>query len=260
MRASLLFVLAAAAAVLLRAERVPRSEPNDWFASLIAADQAAEQHDHSGEAAPKAEHLCCHRLAFNIDPAGGTDLMHTVVPYNFWWRSGATLISVAPELDAPAERMLEIGDHGLLLDFRARSRIFIRIQCAYACCIEGAEFMTPRAAAPLDVLAGNAAGHEEWPFVFDRAAALPPGVIEVGVDNDVVRRSEYMWTRNTHHDRAFHEHTRRGALHMCDHTGAGLWIRVDSVTRNEATLAELDVCFVDHSLALGWDTGLCEEY
>lgn len=246
--AALLVALAAAAT----GEHRPRAEPNAWFLDLVIADQQHDSHDHSGAVARRENHTCCHRMPFDEDPLARTLLQHVQVPYNHWWRPAATLISsVAPELDAPSDRLLSIGEYGLTLDFRQHSRLYVRLQCAFPCCLEAAEIIIPGAAEHLSVAAGNATYTvESWRL--DREALVPKGYRLLDGLGQRRSRHEAMWRHAGERDRL------RG-LKLCDYSAEGLWIRVDSPSRIEAALAEIDVCFVHHNMALGWETDLCEE-
>ncbi len=222
-----------------------RAEPSEWFLDLILDD---DSHDHSGKTAERQNHTCCHRLAFVEDPLTGDDLFHIHVPYNHWWSSGATMFSLATELNGPSDRMLPLGDAGLVLDFRQRSRLWLRFQCAYPCCLEAAEFILPPGAPHLGLLAGNATQYTASPRSVNRDAM---GTRRLGAQFQREVRQEEVW--DTHGD------TRIEQLTMCDYDTKGMWIRMDSVNRIEAALAELDVCFVHHDMAMAWDNGLCEE-
>jgi hypothetical protein len=249
-----LLALAAALvmAVAASGERRTRADPNGWFSDLVAADDA---HDHSGEAAVRRDFLCCHRMAFDEDPSDpGEKLLTGIdVPYNYWWRRGSTLLSVAPTLDEPAARTLKLGDPGIELDFVAHSRLYVRLQCAYPCCIEAVEVLAPPGAQPLLIMGGNAT-HEIDPWRLDRSTMLPPGTVALGGGrwSQGANLHEMLWADQKYTDRL-------GALQLCDHATTGAWISIDSPSRIRAALTELDVCFVHHDVVADWDTGLCSE-
>lgn len=227
-----------------------RADPNGWFADVIAED---EEHDHSGETEPHPDRLCCHRMAFDEDPLSKDSLRGIDVPYNYWWRTGATLISVAPTLEEPAQRMVTIGEAGLVLDFREHSRLYVRLQCAFPCCLEAAEILIPDGAESVIVLAGNAS-HEVHPWRLDRSTIMPKGYVILGGGRWGARNlHEMMWADKVYTDRLH-------ALQLCDHATTGTWIQIDSPSRIVAVLAELDVCFVHHDMYLDWDTDLCNEF
>lgn len=249
-RAVFLFVIVV---VVCAAKRRARAEPSAWFAELILEDQQTGDHDHSGSTLERHNHTCCHQIAFNEDPTTGDDLMHVQVPYNHWWLSGATMFSLATDLDEPSPRMLPISREGISLDFRQRSRLYLRIQCAYPCCLEGAEFIVPHGAPKLELLASNMSGFQRTPWVVDRQASLPKNVILLGDYITLDMRQEVVWYVRRPDD------TRIQRLEMCDYDSTGMWIQIDSTNRIEAALAELDVCFVHHDMAMAWDNGLCEE-
>lgn len=251
MRAFLLLVSAAAIVVTVvnAAQMRSRALPNGWFSELIAADT---DHDHSGSAKERVNHTCCHRMSFDEDPLSGEMLGGVRVPYNYWWRRGATLLSLSPTLDEPASRLLTLGDAGIELDFTQHSRLYLRLQCAFPCCLEAAEIVVPDGATTLTVLAGNAT-HQVDPWRLDRSKLLPPGTVAIGGGRWSARNlHEMMWA-----DQVWT--SRLDALQLCDHATTGTWIRIDSPSRIKAALTEIDVCFVHHDMVANWDTALCEE-
>lgn len=239
--------------VVAAARIVSRTEPSDWFTQLILEDQRTGDHDHSGSTQERHNHTCCHRITFSEDPVSGDDLVHVSVPYNHWWQSGATLFALVADPGGESPRMLALGRDGLMLDFRQHARLYLRIQCAYACCLEGAAFMLPPGAPRLDLLAQNASGFSAAPRPVARGSRFPPGAYVLGGHVAAAVHQEVLW------DTADARHTRLEQLHMCDYDAAGMWLRMDSINRIEAALAELDVCFVHHDMAMAWDNGLCEE-
>lgn len=228
-----------------------RADPNGWFADLVAADA---DHDHSGDAAPRPDHLCCHRMAFDEDPLSGDRLANVQVPYNYWWRTGSTLLSVSPSLDEPAARMLDLGNPGLMLNLVDHSRLYLRLQCAFPCCLEAIEILAPDGAAPLVITAGNAT-HEAEPWRLNRTTLIPPGFVSsVGSErwSESHGLHELLWADKDYTDRL-------SALRLCDHATTGTWIRIDSPSRVWAAVTELDLCFVHHDLFADWETNLCSE-
>lgn len=218
---------------------------------LVLEDQQHDSHDHSGAANVHENHLCCHQMNFDEDFSTQEMLAHVNVPYNYWWRSGATLLSVAPTLDEPGQRLVEIGDHGLVLDLKTHSRLYVRLQCAFPCCLEAAEIIVPDGAEPLIVVAGNSTVTQQ-PRVFNRAEHIPPGSLMIGDKYGSQKVNELMWAEKQYNKRL-------DALQLCDYTAQGLWIQIDSPSRIVAAMANVDVCFVDHDMALDWDTNLCIE-
>jgi len=236
--------------VLLAAARRQRAEPNDWFADLIAEDA---MHDHSGELVVRHNHTCCHKLGFDHDPVADTALTHVEVPYNHWWRTGATLVAVAPDLESPSPRMIAIGEAGLVLDFRARSRLYVRLQCAYPCCLESAFVLMPDGAVEPLIAAGNATVGPRAPWRHDPLAALAAqGYVLLGDHYKGAHQHEVFWAERTFTSRI-------DALQLCDTDATGLWIQIDSPQRVVASLLSVDVCFIHHDMVLSWETTLCEE-
>lgn len=223
-----------------------RAEPNDWFSAVVAEDAAA--HDASGIAASRPDALCFQRVAFNEDPTLALDdLRHVQVPYNYWWRRGSMMLSISHELDAPAERLLSIGEHGITLDFRQHSRVYVRIQCAFPCCLEAVELLAPEGAQPLVVRGANLT-HTVAPRPVKRTT-VPPGWV---VFNPREPTQQMTWS-DTRYERRIDRQT------LCDHSTEGTWLEIDSPSRIEATLVELDMCFVHHAMDADWDTHLCSE-
>lgn len=223
-----------------------RADANDWFADVVAEDDAA--HDSSGAAAHRPDALCFQRVTFNEDPTLALDdLRHAQVPYNYWWRRGSMMLSVSHELDAPAERLLNIGEHGIMLDFREHSRVYVRIQCAFPCCLEAVELLAPEGAQPLLVRGANMT-HSVSPRPVKKTV-LPPGWV---VFNPHEPTQQLTWS-----DRRYERRIDRQTL--CDHASEGAWLEIDSPSRIEATLVELDMCFVHHAMEADWDTHLCSE-
>lgn len=234
--------------VALVVGRRQRSEPNGWFIDLIVEDQQHDSHDHSGSAAPRENHTCCHRLAFDTDPTTGDLLEQSHVPYNHWWRSAAMLVSLSPNMNGPSERLVELDALGMKLDFRTHSVLYVRMQCAFPCCLEAASILIPDAAHDLIVSAGNVT-HEVKAWRLDRLTHLPPGY-------------HYVANHNSHHEamwRVPNTLDRLSGLQLCDTDATGMWMRLESTSRIEATLAEVDICFIHHDMVLGWETDLCEE-
>ena len=228
-----------------------RAQPNNWFLELVIEDQQSDSHDHSGVATVQNNTLCCHQMNFDEDFSTHDMLAHVSVPYNHWWRSGATLISIASTLEEQGQRLIEIGDHGLVLDFKTHSRLYVRLQCAFPCCLEAAEIIVPDGAEPLLIVAGNFSTTVK-PWEFDRNAQLSPGSIMIGDRYGSQKVVELMWADKLYNNRI-------NALQLCDYTTEGMWIQIDSPSRIVAAMPTVDVCFVDHSMALNWDTNLCNE-
>lgn len=247
-----LIVIAVCLLAVAAATRRQRSEPNDWFIDLVLQDQQNSAHDHSGETTERRNHTCCHSMPFDLDLTATERLRNTAVPYNYWWRKGATLISVSPTLDEPANRMLTLGDAGIVLDFVEHSRLYVRLQCAFPCCIEAAEILMPEGAAPLRIVGGNSTVSVE-PWRFDPRTVLPPGKVAVGGGRFSNRNlDQRLWA-----DRIYSN--RLDALQLCDHATDGAWIEIESPSRVKAGLTEIDVCFVHHDMVADYDSGLCEE-
>ena len=247
----LLLLLTVATVTAETAQHRQRAEPNEWFVDLVLEDQQHDSHDHSGSAALRENHTCCHRLALDEDPGTGDKLEHTRVPYNHWWRPAATLLSVSNDLDLTAERLVVLNEFGAALDFREHSVLYVRMQCAFPCCLEAADVIIPGGAEALHVSAGNATYTiESWRL--DISAQIPAGYRVFDGLGQWRSRHQAMWRQPNERDRI-------SGLWLCDMDARGLWIRFESPSRIEASLAELDVCFVHHDMALGWDSDLCEE-
>ena len=147
---------------------------------------------------------------------------------------------------------MTLGAAGIEMDFTEHSRLYLRLQCAFPCCLEAAEILAPEGAEPLRVLGGNAT-HQVDPWRLDRAKMLPPGKVAIGGGRWSARNlHEMMWADQVWTNRL-------DALQLCDHATTGAWIRIDSPSRIKASLTEIDVCFVHHDMVENWDSGLCEE-
>lgn len=230
-------------------QRRARSEPNEWFVDLVLEDQQHASHDNSGEAAVIKDRLCCQRVSFVEDPYTQDILSSVQVPYNYWWKRGGMLLSVSKTLDEPSNRLLTIDRAGLELDFTRGSRLYVRLQCAFPCCLEAAEFLVPDGAQPLQLVGANET-HSVQPWRLDQTKRMAPGYVRMG---DHRLRHEMMWTDE-------HFVNRIDAQHLCDHATNGAWIQIDSPSRVTATMTELDLCFVHHSIAADWESSLCSEY
>lgn len=244
-------ILLLLAGVIHAGQHRQRAEPNEWFVDLVIEDQQHDSHDHSGVAAPRENHTCCHSLSLDEDPSTGDLLEYTRVPYNHWWRPAAMLLSVAPSLDVTSERLLTLNEFGAELDFRQHSVLYIRVQCAFPCCLEAADVIIPDGAEELSVSAGNATlAVDSWRF--DPREQIPAGYHIIDGLGQWRSRHQAMWRHRGERDRL-------AGLQLCDMETTGMWIRLESLSRIEASLAALDVCFVHHDMAPGWDSGLCEE-
>lgn len=229
-----------------------RAEPNQWFLDLVLEDQQHDSHDHSGETQRREDHVCFHVLEFgdSLDTPG--ELMADVhVPYNYWWRAAATLVSVTAELDQPAERLVRLDQNGLALDLVEHGRVHVRLQCAFPCCLELADIVAPERASHLLVAGGNAT-HSVPARRLDPTDKVPPGYHLFDALQQYRHRHQALWRRRGERDRL-------AALELCDYDASGLWLSVESGERVEASLAAVHVSFIHHEMLPGWETGLCEE-
>jgi len=249
----LFLVLLASCCLVAANTRVGRSDPNPWFRDLILADQEAGVHDHSGETVRVEQEFCCHRLEFTQDPLTGEDLLHTVVPYNHFWAPGDVLLAVTATLDEPTPRQLSLGDNGVVLDFRAHSQLYVRLQCAYACCLELAEIVRPLGSVQPTLEAGVMGA--STPAVSGRHLPpwAPPGYTVLGSRSYNEQQDDFVWLKPGS------EQERASSLLVCDYNTTGIWVSVTSPSRVEMALGELDLCFKNHVLYRSWEHSMCEE-
>jgi len=229
----LLLVCAAASARRI----VSRSAPNPWFQGLTLQDLPEQ-----GQTLHAPNYQCCHAMSFQEALGTGEELAHVVVPYDMWWRIGGVRLSVAFDRDAPATPFLSVGAYGLHVDGSSHGEVFLRVQCAYECCLRRIAVNYPRASAVGGdaVIAGTGDSTQRRGTVLTRNSAFtqlmsaaPAGVYPV----------DYTWAPHT----------------MCANADDGLWIRVPLQERGEYAISALDLCFINHELSLDWDNGLCEE-
>lgn len=257
--------------------RVERSLPNVWFANLDEEDE--QQHRHQlaidGVYRPQSavvaqNHLCCHTVSFQQD-IGGEPVSHATLPFDYWWREAGIRISVSTSLGSPAVRTVRLIPSGLLLSASSGLReVFVRVQCSYACCVEGAAVTRPQSVQRGDVRVFAGAANEGDQYeanlvsrshqsVF--AALLPHQRHEHGVMDYVSggASDEYVWYDEPapHHD-PLDEHRYR-SLKACDRDGGGLYLRITLPVQGEYALSLLDLCFVDTKLLPHWDSKFCQE-
>jgi hypothetical protein len=238
---------------------VKRSEPqNAWFDHLVA-EKTAEYSTSVADTAHKR--LCCNRIVFQEDLTG-EPLGEAHVSYDLWWLRGLVMLSVEPDLTRPAQHYLTIGPQGLVIDGMNHGEMFVRIHCAYPCCLESLSFVSaPHAyAAPPSIFGSGMTANSSG--VPSKEAVLLParphaevyarflgGVQRMGIPTEHTWSTAERSTITTRYD----------ALNVCEHDGAGMYVHVVMPTRAMYAIPELDICFPDADLNLDWDNTLCTE-
>lgn len=235
---------------------VSRSAPSDkWFGQLITERQnsLASRYEY--------KRLCCNRIIFQED-LSGEPLGEAHVPYDLWWERGLVMLSLEPDLDRPAQHYLSIGPQGLVINGVDHAEMFLRIHCAYPCCLESMSFVSaPHAAEILPTIYGlgmtaNSSGASA------KEAVLLPGRPHAEVHSWLLGGVQRMGIPTEHTWSTQSRSTlvgRYNALNVCEHDGAGMYIRIVMPIRAYYAIPELDICFPDTDLGLDWDSTLCTE-
>ena len=252
--ALLLVLCVASARVAYRAAPAPES----WFAGLFHGTE-----NRNSTAAIQHRRMCCHRLEFQED-LENEPVEAATVPFSYWWRNGHVLLSVAHSLDAPAENALRITPSGLAIDGHTYGEAFLRVQCAFACCLESVAFARPSAVQEQPPLAAGIV-HFATGVRSDHADARHRTYSELQEQIALVSRvlypesknidsREYLWVAPGEHERID-----RQRVCVTDPASEGLYVHMVLPARAQYAISELDLCFVDMDAGLGWDLAYCED-
>jgi hypothetical protein len=245
-----------------------------WFGELVAADIARQTH-HTGGATHRAhQELCCHRLSLQED-VDGEPVEHLDVPYNYWWRHAGVLLSASTSLTEPAQRTLRLTPQGLLLDAAQSHHAYLRLQCSYACCLEAVVVVRPSGVrTPPQVFGGVMANHtidatqdEAWVHVGSGGGKRTVGAhirnrVASGLYDSRGIPEIYMFgakSRLQRRQQQLHNDQRYETMTLCDRNNTGLFVHVQLTERAQYAISEIDLCFVDHKLAMEWGTGFCTD-
>jgi hypothetical protein len=252
-------------------------EDSSWFGHLIAEDARQQTHSTDGSTAHAKHRLCCQRLSLQED-VDGEPVEHLDVPYNYWWRQAGVLLSASTSLEEPAQRTMRITPQGLVLDARESQHAYLRLQCAYTCCLEAAVVVRPSGVRePPRVYGGvmrepaaeqlEDERYEAWRLASDVSAnarrtvgSHVRNIVASGVYESRGVPEPYLFGALPAQGARYSDEWRYRALRVCDRNNTGLFVHVALPERAEYAISELDLCFIDHELALAWGSGFCTEY
>ena len=221
-----------------------RTEANQWFEHLEHVSEPAVHN----EVARRDDLLCCHRISFQETIEGEWSGL-TNVPFDNWLAAGKARIGVSPRLEDAVPATLELCEYGLILDGSAHSEAYVKIQCAYPCCLESLSMLRPEVdAKPPKVRAAS----NQWSEQREEEAVVLK--MRGGVLEGHGLPSEHMFV-TPHVDQG----RRKRELDVCDLDGSGIYVRVSLTHRREYALAELDLCFLDTDLGHEGVEGWCHE-